>query len=284
MRTIAQISDLHFGRHSTTVAEDLLASVSRHDPQLVVLSGDFTQRARHEEFVEARRFLARIPQPKLVVPGNHDVPLYNVVARFLAPLAKYEQYVSPAGLAGSFFRDQEISVLGINTARRFTRKNGRVSLEQMGQIRRIFADVPKSVFKALVTHHPLGVPTDADPVELAGRALLALEAIANAGVHLLFSGHHHRALSGHLVDELGCRAAVLILHAGTAISTRMRGNEGNSYNLVRIAETSVDVSVMAWQAGSGFGESRRTAYAFADGKWHAASPGRPLAPAAATPC
>jgi 3',5'-cyclic AMP phosphodiesterase CpdA len=269
MRTVAQISDLHFGRHSTTVAEDLLASVGEHDPHLVVLSGDFTQRARHEEFAEARRFISRIAQPKIVVPGNHDVPLYDLIARFLTPLAKYEKYISPAGLAGSFFRDQEIAVLGINTARRFTRKNGRVSLQQIAQIRRVFCEVPKPLFKALVTHHPLGVPIDADPLELAGRALLALEAVAHCGVHLLFSGHHHRALSGHILDELGCRASVLILHAGTAISTRIRGIEGNTYNLVRIDGDRVGVTVMAWEAGQRFRASRHAAYAFADDKWHA---------------
>lgn len=93
MRTIAQMSDLHFGRHDPTVMEDLLTSVNDNRPDLVALSGDFTQRARHAEFAEARRFLDRISQPKLVVPGNHDVPLYNMFARFLAPFAKYDHYV-----------------------------------------------------------------------------------------------------------------------------------------------------------------------------------------------
>ena len=103
-------------------------------PDLVALSGDFTQRARHAEFAEARRFLDRISQPKLVVPGNHDVPLYNMFARFLIPFAKYDHYVSPVGYPASFFHDGEIAILGLNTARSFTRKNGRVSVEQIAQI------------------------------------------------------------------------------------------------------------------------------------------------------
>ena len=134
MRRIAQISDLHFGRHSHGVMEDLLASVNHHHPDLIALSGDFTQRARHAEFAEARRFLDRIPHPKLVVPGNHDVPLYNVFARFLTPFAKYDHYVRPIGHPAGFFRDDEIAVLGLNTARRFTRKNGRLSIKQIAQI------------------------------------------------------------------------------------------------------------------------------------------------------
>jgi hypothetical protein len=104
MRTIAQMSDLHFGRHDLTVMEDLLTSVNDNRPDLVALSGDFTQRARHAEFAEARRFLDRISQPKLLVPGNHDVPLYNMFARFLTPFARYDHYVLPVGHpAGLYF-------------------------------------------------------------------------------------------------------------------------------------------------------------------------------------
>src|SRR4029450_10036996 len=102
MRTIVQLSDLHFGRHSHNIVEDLLTSVNEHRPDLVVFSGDFTQRARPEEFAEARRFLDRIPKPKWVVPGNHDVPLYNVLARFLDPFKRYDHYIAPIGHPSSF--------------------------------------------------------------------------------------------------------------------------------------------------------------------------------------
>jgi 3',5'-cyclic AMP phosphodiesterase CpdA len=275
MRTLAQISDLHFGRHSSSLAEDLLASVNEARPDLVALSGDFTQRARHAEFADARRFLDRIAAPKLVVPGNHDVPLWNLFARFLTPLAKYNRYVSPLGLPDCLFRDEEMAVLGLNTARRFTRKDGRVSLEQIARIRRVFCEVPRGILKALVTHHPLGFPHGAAPRELAGRSLLALEAVAAAGVHLLLSGHHHRAASGDILRadagvELGGHRSVLILHAGTAISTRTRGREGNSYNLVRIAGERVSIDVMAWAAGRGFEAGRSVAYLLRDDRWRAA--------------
>jgi 3',5'-cyclic AMP phosphodiesterase CpdA len=269
MRTIAHISDLHFGRHSPTVADDLIASVIEQQPDLVALSGDFTQRARHGEFAEARRFLGHIPQPKLVVPGNHDVPLYNVLSRFLTPLAKYNHYLSPVGLPAGLFRDEEMAVLGLNTARSFTRKGGRVSLEQIAQIRRAFSEVPQNVFKAVVTHHPLGFPDGQVPLELAGRAVLALEAIRTAGVHLLLSGHHHRALSGDIGPEMNCGGSILILHAGTAISTRIRGGEGNSYNLVRISGARLSVGVMEWSAGRGFHESRSLSYVFEADRWRA---------------
>ena len=234
MRTIAQISDLHFGRHSHEVAEDLLASVNQNRPHLVAISGDFTQRARHAEFAEARRFLARIAQPILLIPGNHDVPFYNLVARFLTPFGKYNHYLAPAGLPSAFFHDHKLAVLGLNTARSFTRKNGRVSIDQIAQIGRVFRDLPREIFKVLVTHHPLGLPTGASSLELAGRSRLALAAIAEAGIQLLLSGHHHRALTGELATEVGGDGSILIVHAGTAISPRIRGAEGNSYNVIDI--------------------------------------------------
>jgi 3',5'-cyclic AMP phosphodiesterase CpdA len=266
MRTIAQISDLHFGRHIDTVAEDLLASIAKKHPDLVVLSGDFTQRARHAEFVEARRFLARIPQPKLVVPGNHDVPLYNLFGRFLTPFAKYHHYVTPLGVPADLFVDEEMAVLGLNTARRFTAKNGRVSQAQIARIARTFSELPRETFKVLVTHHPLGVPTGEAEVELAGRSGPALATLSQAGVHLLLSGHHHRALSGHAGSDIGSTGSVVMVHAGTAISSRMRGGEGNTYNLIGIAGERLVVTVMEW-GPMGFGEGRTVSYLFNEGQW-----------------
>jgi 3',5'-cyclic AMP phosphodiesterase CpdA len=273
MRTIAQISDLHFGRHDCTVMEDLLTSVNDNRPDLVAVSGDFTQRARHAEFVEARRFLDRILQPKLVVPGNHDVPLYNVLARLLRPLTKYDNYILPVGYPANFFHDDEIAVLGLNTTRRFNRKNGRVSMAQIAQIGRVFRDVPQETFKVLVTHHPLGTPSGEAPLKLAGRSRVALQAIANAGVHLLLSGHHHRALSGSIAD-IGGRGSVLVLHAGTAISTRLRGGEGNTYNLIQIAKERVSIRLMEWKTGQGFHENRIMSYVFNELRWRGDRPER----------
>src|SRR5262245_59623391 len=98
MRTLAQISDLHFGRHSAPVAAALLASLASQDPDLVILSGDLTQRARRSEFLQAQAFLRQIAAPKLVVPGNHDVPLYDLYSRFVAPLTRFQAYIAPSGL------------------------------------------------------------------------------------------------------------------------------------------------------------------------------------------
>jgi hypothetical protein len=143
-------------------------------------------------------------------------------------------------------------------------------LEQISRIRRTFSDVPRDVFKVLATHHPLGFPRGERPLELAGRAGCALEAVADVGVHLLISGHHHRALSGDTEIGMEAKGSVLILYAGTAISTRIRGTEGNSYNLIKIAGRRLSVSVMARLAERGYRESRVLLFQLQKGHWQPA--------------
>lgn len=268
MRRIAHISDLHFGRHSDAVAEALLRSINDHQPHVIALSGDFTQRARTVEFAAARDFLNRLPKPKILVPGNHDVPLFNIFSRFLRPFTKYDLHFATVGQPDNFYTDEEIAVLGVNTARRFTRKNGRVSIEQMQQIADVLGNVPSGIFKILVTHHPLANPKGAPTLELAGRAVRAVTAVKTAGVHLLLSGHHHRAVSGGNV-ELEGGGSVLVLHAGTAISTRMRGGGANSYNLIEIAENTVSVGLME-HVESEFREMSVSRYSFEGEQWNKA--------------
>jgi len=115
LRTILHVSDLHFGRIDPATLEPLLAAAKEIRPHVVVVSGDLTQRARAWQFREARDFLAALPQPQVVVPGNHDVPLYNVALRFADPLANYRRYITDD--LEPFYRDDEIAVAGINTAR-----------------------------------------------------------------------------------------------------------------------------------------------------------------------
>jgi len=285
MRRIAHLSDLHFGRHDAEATEDLATSLAAAAPDLVVISGDFTQRARHAEFAQAKQFLDRIPFPKLVTPGNHDVPLYNLFRRTFRAFRDYDRYIAPLGQPLDFHQDDELAVLALNTARRLTRKNGRLSYRQIADIKRIFAAVPGARVKIIVTHHPLAAPDGLDPLELAGRASAASRAIAEAGVDLLLSGHHHCALSGPIagtggglptaeagggsIAEVGGGGSVLIVHAGTAISTRTRGAAGNSYNLITIDHDSIAVQVMAWTAGAGFAGADAASYVRDAGRWRA---------------
>lgn len=260
MRKIAHISDLHFGRHDPRKVDGLLASLSDNNPDLVAVSGDLTQRARAREFTQARHFLDCIRQPIIVVPGNHDVPLYDVRRRLLKPLGKFNRHIAPVGLSDSFFVDGEMAVLGLNTPRRFVWKGGRVSLEQMAHIRQIFSHLKAGVWKVLITHHPVASPHGEARVELAGRSMLALRAAASAGVHLLLSGHHHRPVSGEPSAEPVLDGSVLVVHAGTAVSTRTREAAGNSYNLIRLETGTVSVRIMAWNEAGSFQEIQENLY------------------------
>jgi len=160
--------------------------------------------------------------------------------------------------------------------RRLTGKNGRVSPGQAAEIGRVFAAAPAEAFRILVTHHPIGVPGGAAPLDLAFRSSQALTAVAAAGVHLLLSGHHHRAVSGGIDATLAAGRSMLICFAGTAISTRTRAGHGNSFNLIRIDPPWIEITVMAFVEGQ-FHAAAGAAYSLDGGIWLPA-PGPPLAP------
>ena len=266
MRKIAHLSDMHFGSHEPLVTSDLVKSVRAEKPDLVVLSGDFTQRARRWQFRAARDFVNELPEPKLVIPGNHDMPLFNIAARLFWPFWGYNKFIEPLGIAGAAYRDEEMAVIGLNTARRFTGKNGRISEQQVERVHEFFRDLGESVTRILVTHHPLGQIANEVFVDLAFRSGLAFPRVVEAGAQMMLSGHHHRCLSG-TVEETEDKEQALIVYAGTANSTRTREGDGNTYNLISIDGFDVDVRVMRWVPGSGFKEGRRSRYRNAADGW-----------------
>ena len=246
MRTLVHLSDLHFGRTDPALIEPLSRRVHDLRPDVVVISGDLTQRARTAQFEEARRFLDTLPGPQIVVPGNHDVPLYNVLARFLAPLDRFRRIITddlePA------FLDAEIAVVGINTARSLTFKGGRVSEAQIERVRERLCKLDRSITKVLVTHHPFDVPEDADPKQLVGRARQAIHAFANCGADLIMSGHMHESGASDPAARYGLEeGAPLVVQAGTATSTRGRG-EANSFNAVYVEPNRARIDRHAWDA------------------------------------
>jgi 3',5'-cyclic AMP phosphodiesterase CpdA len=264
VKTIAHISDLHFGRHDETAAECLLADMAEVRPDLVVITGDLTQRARHWQFAAARAFLEKLPRTVIVIPGNHDVPLYDVIQRFVGRLGRYRRYICDE--LQPFFADDEIALLGLNTARSAAFSNGRISYRQAAAIKSVFAEVPANRLKILAIHHPLALPVAAGGLAPVGRAAMARKAITEAGVRLVLSGHYHRALSGDLPgSDLVAKGSILFVHAGTAISTRLRG-EPNSYNLLHIEPTAVTCTVRSF-GGADFEDAENARYALLRGGW-----------------
>lgn len=244
MRTLVHLSDLHFGRVDQTLLEPLTDLIRRIEPDLLVVSGDLTQRARSREFAAARAFLDALAVPRIVVPGNHDIPLHNLFDRFLRPLAKYRRHVTDE--LQPFFADDEIAVAGINTARSLTIKDGRINAEQLAQVSARFAGVASNLVKIIVTHHPLDLPDQYQRSELVGRADTAMQSFATSGADLLLAGHLHASHAGttdmhHPIEGY----AALVVQAGTATSTRGRG-EANSFNVIRVASLEIIIERYAW--------------------------------------
>lgn len=246
MSKIAHISDLHFGRVDPDVAAALISDLEETAPVLVIISGDITQRARTRQFAAARDFLDRIRFPKLIVPGNHDIPLYNLGRRFLSPLGRYKRYISQE--LNPSFVNNDLAVFGINTARPFTWINGRISDSQIEQVCAKAGKLPPSLFKIAVTHHPFIPPPRGAPLSVVGRARKALKALESCGFELVLSGHFHMAYSGDVTVETVDRR-ILVVHAST-LSTRRRG-EPNAYNLININPPRLSVFSRVWN-GSRF--------------------------------
>jgi len=245
MRTLVHLSDLHFGHIDPAIVEPLAATVTEIKPDVVVVSGDLTQRARAEQFQEARDFLDDLPQPQIIVPGNHDVPLYNIFQRFLEPLDKYRRYITDD--LEPFHADEEIAILGINTARSLTIKDGRINEQQVARIRERLCPYGNEITKIIVTHHPFDLPEGHEEEEIVGRAQMAMEAMASCGADVLLSGHLHVSHTGHTAKRYKISGySALVVQAGTATSTRVRG-EVNAFNVLRIEHPYIEIKRLAWQ-------------------------------------
>jgi 3',5'-cyclic AMP phosphodiesterase CpdA len=211
-RLLLHLSDLHFGRVPPGMADALVAVSQEIAPDVVVVSGDLTQRAKVEEFEEARTFLDRLPLPQIVIPGNHDVPLYNPYGRFVERLARFRRHITE-DLAPAYV-DAEVAVFGVNTARSRTWKNGRINARQVEAVRALLCDLAPEVTRVIATHHPSDVARD------------ALATWTACGADLLLCGHLH-------IGATAIEGGTLIVNAGTAISTRGRG-QANSFNVIRV--------------------------------------------------
>lgn len=231
MRRIVHFSDIHFGRVDDQVAGRLAEKINEVEPHLVVVSGDLTQRARASQFREARAFLDRLPLPQIVVPGNHDVPLYNVFDRFLRPLDKFRHYIDDELMPT--YVDAETAVVGVNTARSLVFKGGRINEQQIAAIRDTMCHIPDDALKAVVSHHPFDVPEGRDERDIVGRARLAVPMIAECGADVFLSGHLHLSGIGNTAKRYRLQPgrAALVVQAGTAASVRARG-EAHSFNLI----------------------------------------------------
>lgn len=278
MTRIAHLSDLHFGAHDPVIVAATEAWLLERRPELVIISGDFTQRARVAQYREAGAYVQRLRSAGLrvlAVPGNHDVPLYDVMRRFAAPLERYKRYIDDD--LCPWFENDEVAVLGINTARSLTIKDGRINQDQMAMLQDRFSAVPAAKTRILVTHHPLyAMPIgEGDGLtEAVGRHESAVEAVCNAGVHLALAGHFHRTYADAARNMTERAGTVLVIQAGTATSTRLRNAELQSFNWIHARRhDAMELQVIAWN-GTAFERRSEVHFDRHDAGWSA----RPVSP------
>lgn len=266
MKTLAHISDLHFGKEEPRVAEGLVEDLHREQPLLVINSGDFTQRARCSQYQAASEYIKRLPQPQINIPGNHDIPLFDIFRRFIWPLNRFKQYITDNMFPA--YLDDTLAVFGINTARSFTWKSGRISPEQIHTIERRLKGLPKSVFKIVVTHHPFIPPPGQENsgVDLVGRAAKALDVFERCDIDLLLAGHLHHGYTGDIRTFYpSSKRSIIVAQAGTAISKRIR-REPNGYNIIRLEPAYIEVEVRRWN-GTVFSEAGKIAFSLEGSRW-----------------
>jgi 3',5'-cyclic AMP phosphodiesterase CpdA len=230
---IVQISDPHFGTEQAHVVAALLRFIREQDPALVVLSGDITQRARRAQFAAAASFMQQLPVAHvLVIPGNHDIPLYNLLARFLTPYANYARAFGRE--LEPEFESERLLVLGVKTTRRRRHKDGEVSDAQIERVAERLKRAKPAQLRIVVTHQPVHVIRERDLANLLRNSERAVRCWADAGIDLFVGGHIHLPYVRPLNERFPDLArAVWAVQAGTAVSTRIRDNVPNSVNVIR---------------------------------------------------
>jgi 3',5'-cyclic AMP phosphodiesterase CpdA len=275
MARIAHLSDIHFGAHDPWIVAATEAWLTERQPDLVIISGDLTQRAKLNQFRQAASYLDRLREaglPILVIPGNHDVPLYDVFRRFVAPLERYKRFIDDD--LCPWFENEELAVLGINTARSLTIKDGRINREQMALLQKRFATVPRHKTRILVTHHPLYAMPIGEGGELSeavGRHGDAAKAVCEAGVHLALAGHFHQTYADAAHKMVENAGSVLVVQAGTATSTRLRNNQLQSFNWIHARHNDeIELQVIVWD-GRAFQRGSHERFTYYGTNWSSQS-------------
>ncbi len=236
IKTLLHLSDLHFGTEKPGLVDCLIRDCQQINPDIIVVSGDLTQRARPEQYRAAKKFLANFNDKViLTVPGNHDISLYNIIERFCYPFAKYRQWICPD--LCSHYADEHVAILGINSVTPYKPMGGYVTDKQLAMVQDYFKAQQSVAMRIVIMHHNLirserhKIINDADKI---------LEVFADAGVNLVLSGHIHYPLIEQ-VKKSFVHHNMYVITAGTPISTRTIAP--NSYNLISSSEQEFTLTV-----------------------------------------
>lgn len=233
MITLLQISDPHFGTEQTLVVEALASLVKSQQPEFAIWSGDITQRARHTQFASAKAFSDRLAIPHLLaVPGNHDIPLFNFIARIFYPYSGYKRAFG--NNLEPIFESEELLIICLNTTRPWRHKNGELSQKQIDHVAQKVKKANPSQLRIVVTHQPISIESEKDEENLLIGYDHALKSWSNAGVDMVLGGHIHRPHAHKMANHFGPIAGNMwSIQAGTAVSYRIRDGIPNSVNLIR---------------------------------------------------
>ncbi len=243
---IIHLSDLHFGTQENKVVTALAEAIRTVAPDLVVISGDFTQTARMGEFMAARTFIDSLNTPLLCVPGNHDVPGFDLMERLMHPYDRYHEAISEN--MEPVYETDKVLVFGLNSARRIVPHwnwaNGALSGAQRDHIKKL-VEGKGDKWLICTFHHPIH-ETDHMPIDVVvfgGRAMM--KTLKELGVDLVMTGHVHRAsitMQGDVDHQ------VVYLSASTALSSRIRGQE-NGFNLITLRDTDMQIDMFKYIDG-----------------------------------
>lgn len=265
MTRIAHLSDLHFGFHRAELVNPLLDRVNRSGADLVVVTGDLTHRARSGQFAMAAAFLSRIQAPLMVVPGNHDVPLYNLPARLLAPYRGWGRWIGPD--MSPTRSVQGVRLLGLNSVDSLVVQRGII---RDGAVKRLIAGLDPLATNIVALHHPLEHLAAVDK-ELARHAPQALARLERAGVAIVLSGHLHVWATGAMLDQTA-HPGVLQVQAGTALCGRPSDRQ-NEFAVLDIAGTTVTIERHVVRMGRrGFASPDHERFSREGGVWVAHQP------------
>jgi 3',5'-cyclic AMP phosphodiesterase CpdA len=259
MLRILHVSDLHFGPPFLPQVDEALVRIAPTlNPDVAVISGDLTQRARADQFIAAREFIARLPDvPKVIVPGNHDVPLYRIGERLVNPHKLYREHISN-DLDQVWRVNGAVIVALDSTSPRRAISNGRIHQDQLEFCTRSFEAAPEDVAKIIVAHHHFAPAPDYVHDEVMPKAKRAVNRFVDLGVDLILGGHLHRAYIGNTLDIYPGNhrdRGIIIVQCGTTTSRRGRARERekNSFNMIMLGQQVVHIThYMYFDEADGF--------------------------------
>lgn len=259
---LALLSDLHFGRTRADLVQPLLDALAEAQPDMIVIAGDFVQRARPSHYRQAREFLDRLQSPWFAVPGNHDIPLWNLLARAFTPRRAYRRWITEE--TEPLHHAPGVVVVGVDTTKRWNHQSGEITGEQIARVSDLIEVNGQDRIVVVVAHHPFHQDEWIEKKLMSG-APAALEAWAEAGPHMILSGHLHVWKVEPFVARQN-RSMTLQVHCGTGLSTRLRG-QPNDFAIVDLDGPDVRIERFSADIEPRFASIESTRYVRGSDGW-----------------